>query len=193
MILMGKSRMSDQVNEREMRSFSGYVRVCEKMTTGMLSIRGDFSSSEFKTALFKAVGTRLPNEKKVILAENNIAWMSPDELLVFCDYAAVSKISKNLKMELKGQHHLVVNVSDARALFEVSGSAVREIVAKLAPVNIKALEIGEIRRTRFSQIAAAFWLTSEANLSIICFSSVADYMFNLLKTSSAQNFEVGSF
>ena len=35
--------MSDQVNEREMRSFSGYVRVCEKMTTGMLSIRGAVS------------------------------------------------------------------------------------------------------------------------------------------------------
>ena len=96
-------------------------------------------------------------------------------------------------MGLKNEHHMVVNVSDARALFEVSGSAVREIVAKLAPVNIKALEIGEIRRTRFSQIAAAFWLTSEENLSIICFSSVADYMFNLLKTSSAQNSEVGSF
>ena len=88
---------------------------------------------------------------------------------------------------------MLVNVSDARALFEVSGSGVREVIAKLAPVNISTLEIGEIRRTRFSQIAAAFWLTSETSLSVICFGSVADYMFNLLKISSMPNSKVGDF
>ena len=185
--------MSDHENERVVRSYTGYVRVSEKMATGMLTVRGDLRSSKFKTAFAKAVGTKSPKEREVILAKNNVAWMSPDELLILCDYADVSSFSQNLQMELKDQHHMLVNVSDARALFEVSGSGVREVIAKLAPVNIATLEICEIRRTRFSQIAAAFWLTSETSLSVICFSSVADYMFNLLKTSSMPNSKVGDF
>ena len=185
--------MSDHQNERVVRSYSGYVKVSEKTAVGMLTVRGDLRSSKFKTSFTKAVGTKLPKEREVILARNDVAWMSPDELLIFCDYADVSGLSQKLQMELKDQHHMLVNVSDARALFEVSGSAIREVIAKLAPVNISTLEIGEIRRTRFSQIAAAFWLTSETSLSVICFSSVADYMFNLLKTSSMPNSKVGDF
>ena len=193
MIPMGKSRMSNNKNEGVVRSYSGYVKVSEKMTTGMLTVRGELRSSKFKTSFVKAVGTELPKDREVILAKNNVAWMSPDELLILCDYADVSSLSQNLKMELKGQHHMLVNVSDARALFEISGSGIREVIAKLAPVNIATLEIGEIRRTRFSQIAVAFWLTSETSVSVICFSSVADYMFNLLKTSSMPNSKVGDF
>ena len=185
--------MSDHQNDRVVRSYSGYVKVSEKTAAGMLTLRGDFKSSKFKTSFSKAVGAKLPTERKVILARNDVAWMSPDELLIFCDYADASGLSQKLQMELKDQHHMLVNVSDARALFEVSGSGIREVIAKLAPVNIAKLGIGEIRRTRFSQVAAAFWLTSETSLNVICFSSVADYMFNLLKTSSMPNSKVGNF
>ena len=185
--------MSDHNNERVLRSYSGYVKVSEKMATGMLTVRGDFRSSKFKTSFANAVGTKLPKEREVILAKNSVAWMSPDELLILCNDAEVTSLTQNLQMELKNQHHMLVNVSDARALFEVSGSGMREVIAKLAPVNIATLDIGEIRRTRFSQIAAAFWLTSETSLFVICFSSVADYMFNLLKISSIPNSTVGDF
>ncbi len=185
--------MSDHQNHRVVRSYSGYVEVSEKTASGMLSLRGDFKSRKFKTSCMKVVGAKFPKDREVILATNDVAWMSPDELLILCDYADVSTLSQKLQLELKDEHHMLVNVSDARALFEVSGSGIREVIAKLAPVNISTLKIGEIRRTRFSQIAAAFWLTSETSLSVICFRSVADYMFNLLKTSSMPNSKVGDF
>ena len=185
--------MSDNQNDRVVRSYSGYVEVREKTAAGMLTVRGDFRSSKFKTSFTKVVGAKLPKEREVILARNDVAWMSPDELLILCEYADASNLNQKLQLELKAQHHMLVNVSDARALFEVSGSGIREVIAKLAPVNISTLEIGEIRRTRFSQIAAAFWLTSETSLSVICFRSVSDYMFNLLKTASMPNSKVGDF
>ena len=59
--------MSDNENERILRSYSGYVKVSEKMAPGMLTVRGDFSSSKFKTSFTNAVGTKLPKERKVIL------------------------------------------------------------------------------------------------------------------------------
>ena len=49
MIPMGKSRMSDHKKEEVVRSYSGYVKVSEKMATGMLTVRGEFRSSKFKT------------------------------------------------------------------------------------------------------------------------------------------------
>jgi len=185
--------MSDFSKNEFKRSFSGYVEICEKMPTGMITVRGDLDSRKLKSAFTKVVGETLPKERKVILAENSIAWMSPDELLIICDYYNISDLMKKLHKELDGQHHLLVNVSDARTVFEVSGAAIFEIIAKLAPVNVKTLEIGEMRRTHFSQVAAAFWLTSEQRMKLICFSSVADYMFDLLKTSADPNSKVGEF
>ena len=185
--------MSDNKNEGVVRSYSGYVKVSEKMTTGMLTVRGEFRSSKFKTSFVKAVDFKIAERQRSNFNKNIVAWMSPDELLILCDYTDISSLSQNFQMELKDQHHMLVNVSDSRVLFEISGSGIREVIAKLAPVNIATLEIGEIRRTRFSQIAVAFWLTSETSVSVICFSSVADYLFNLLKTSSMPNSKVGDF
>ncbi len=185
--------MSDTSKKEFKRSFSGYVEICEKMPTGMITVRGDLNSRKLKSAFNKVVGATLPKERKVTLAENSIAWMSPDELLIICGYDNVSDLMKKLQKELDDQHYMLVNVSDARAVFEVSGAAMVEIIAKLAPVNVKTLEIGEIRRTHFSQVAAAFWLTSEQRMKLICFSSVADYMFDLLKTSAVVNSKVGEF
>ncbi|MEL0032126.1 MAG: sarcosine oxidase subunit gamma family protein [Paracoccaceae bacterium] len=185
--------MSDTSKKEFKRSFSGYVEICEKMPTGMITVRGDLNSRKLKSAFSKVVGATLPKERKVTLAENSIAWMSPDELLIICGYDNVSDLMKKLQKELDGQHHMLVNVSDARAVFEVSGAAMVEIIAKLAPVNVKTLEIGEIRRTHISQVAAAFWLTSEQSMKLICFSSVADYMFDLLKTSAVVSSKVGEF
>ena len=58
--------MSDNKNEGVVRSYSGYVKVSEKMTTGMLTVRGEFKSSKFKTSFTKAVGTKLPKDREVI-------------------------------------------------------------------------------------------------------------------------------
>ena len=88
--------MSDHQNDRVVRSYSGYVKVSEKTAAGMLTLRGDFKSNKFKTSFTKAVGAKLPKEREVILARNNVAWMSPDELLILCDYADLSSLIQNL-------------------------------------------------------------------------------------------------
>ena len=102
--------MSDHQNERVVRSYSGYVEVSEKTAAGMLTIRGDFRSSRFKTSFTKAVGANLPKTREVILARNNVAWMSPDELLILCDYAEVPNLSQNLQMVLKDQHLSLIHI-----------------------------------------------------------------------------------
>ncbi len=123
--------------------------------------------------------------------------MSPDELLLVCAHHEAEARVQALTAALAGQHHLVVNVSDARAVFRVTGtgSAVREALAKVTPADMRArsLPVGEVRRTRMAQVPAAIWFDSEDQATIVCFRSVGTYIFDLLVQSSKPGSEVGHF
>ncbi|MEM7441658.1 MAG: sarcosine oxidase subunit gamma family protein, partial [Pseudomonadota bacterium] len=94
-----------------------------------------------------------------------------------------------------GQHALAVNVSDARAIFQVSGPIAREVLAKLAPVDFsrEAFRPGQFRRSRLAQVPAAIWADDEDIFRIICFRSVAEYVFNLLKVAAQPGSEVAVY
>ena len=159
--------------------FNGYVTVSCETNMGMIIMRGSLSAKGLGIAL----GEYLPKERRVVDGKGmQIAWMSPDELMVFCPKRNVADLLAALERSLSRQHALLSDVSDARAVFTLKGANVREVVAKLAPVDMAPSQFGcgEMRRTRFGQIAAAFWMTGEDELKIICFRSVAEYMYKQL-------------
>ena len=188
--------MSDAVNALPGASYEGYVSVREIGVQGMVTLRGDHSATKIKNAVKKVAGVAVPDTWK--LAEGHgksVAWMSPDELMVMVPYAEAGATVAALEKALKGEHFLAVNVSDARAVFEITGKDVREVVAKLAPVDMSpaAFVPGQFRRTRMAQVAAAFWMVDEETVRVICFRSVAEYMFGLLKDAAEPGGEVGFF
>ena len=171
----------------ESLSFDGIARV-EKMTPqGMITLRADFSAKPVRTAVAKAAGAPMPGTNDVSLdGENGLCWMSPDEVLALCPYDGVSARVAQLDKALAKHHTLVVDVSDARAVFRVSGPASREVLAKLCPVDLSpaAFTPGMFRRTRMAQVPAAFWMVDDDTFQIVCFRSVGDYVFNLLKVAA---------
>jgi len=151
------------------------------------------------TALNGAVFTKgiaevheLPPQGMITLRGGGVAWMSPDELLLLCPYAQVPDRLAVLQSALASDHALAVNVSDARAMFAVSGPQARDVLAKLAPVDLSpaAFTPGMIRRTRLAQVAAAFWMVDEQTFHIVCFRSVGQYVFDLLKAAAQPGSEV---
>ncbi|MCW8842869.1 MAG: sarcosine oxidase subunit gamma, partial [Rhodobacteraceae bacterium] len=78
---------------------------------------------------------------------------------------------------------------------KVSGQSARDVIAKVAPVDLapEAFEVGMMRRTRFAQVPAAFWMNADESFEVICFRSVAQYVFDLLAVASAEGSEVGFF
>ena len=188
--------MSDLQTALKGASFEGAVTVADAGLCGMITIRGDMD--QIGAVASKATGAAAPETRAIAHAgDKSIAWMSPDELLVLCAYDAADALVEELEAALAGSHALVCNVSDARACLQVTGdsAAIRETLAKLAPVDMDPDQFkpGEMRRTRFAQVAAAFWLVSETEARVVCFRSVGDYVFNLLKTSAAPGAEVGVF
>lgn len=186
--------MSDAVSALNGRSFDGYARVEETGLSGMITLRGDLSSVEMANAVKAATRAEMPATRKIAFGPKGaVAWMSPDELLVMVDYASAPDVATQMQSALAGQHALVANVSDARARFRVSGPNAREVIAKLAPVDMAAgsFEPGDFRRTRLAQVAGAFWMTASGEVELICFRSVAQYVFDTLALSAQEGSEVG--
>ncbi|WP_342745200.1 sarcosine oxidase subunit gamma [Vannielia litorea] len=162
----------------------------------MLTLRGDLASPEMAKAVKAASGQGMPFRRRI---EGGLgggaAWASPDELLLFCDYAAAPDALEKARKALAGQHFLAVDVSDARAVFTVEGGPVRDLLAKLCPADMspEVLALGEYRRSHIGQVAAAFWLVSEEKAVIVCFRSVAQYMFDLLGKAAEPGSELGYF
>lgn len=185
--------MSNAVSALQGVSYAGYVDVEEMGLQGMITLRGDLKAAKVKKAVKAVCGVSVPDVAECTLqGETGAAWMSPDELLLLCVHEKAEELVAGLSKELAGEHVLVVNVSDARAVFQLRGAAVREVIAKLAPVDMSshAFPLGHFRRSRIAQTPAAFFLRDETTLELICFRSVASYMFDLLKRASRHGSEV---
>lgn len=183
--------MSDAVSALNGRvAAGGFATVAEAGLTGMLTIRAEFGSGALKAAL-GGLGLAVPGQRGVVTSGGRtLAWMSPDELLLICGYDEAPGLATTLGDALAGEHALVVNVSDARARFTVSGPRADEVVMKLAPVDFATLPQGEIRRTRTAQIAAALWRSGPEEITLVCFRSVGLYLMNLLETAARKGGEI---
>lgn len=188
--------MSSAVSALNGASARGFVTVTEAGPRGMITLRGDLSLKKLQNAATKLTGTAFPEQGRcVIEGESGIAWMSPDELLILCPYDQARDITERLVKAMGTTHHLAANVSDARAMFTLQGVDIREALAKLTPADLSpaAFAPGQFRRSRVAQVPAAFWMNDDETLHLICFRSVAQYMFDLLNTASLPGSEVGYF
>lgn len=160
--------------------------VSRRNGVGMITLRGDLAAPTLAAAVEEIAGCGLPETRRIVFgADHAVAWMSPDELMIFGPLARAARDAERLDAALAGQHALVVDVSDARAIFRVSGSAAREVIAKGAPVDLAADAFGpgDLRRTRIGQVAAAIWMPERDTIDLMCFRSVSDYMSDWLEAS----------
>jgi sarcosine oxidase subunit gamma len=185
--------MSELASALPGAAFEGYVTVREAGLRGMVTLRADLSDAKVKAAVRKVAGVALPGRRQIALKDGRGAgWMSPDELLILVPHAEAGAAAQALSEALGGIHHLVADVSDARAVFRVEGAAAREVMAKLTPADVAphAFGEGELRRTRLAQVAAAFWI-EDGGFTVVCFRSVAQYVFDILRLSATPGGEVG--
>ncbi len=186
--------MSEAVSALDRASCEGFVVVEDSGLCGMITLRGDLSDRSLAKAVGDVTGVTVPGRRGIALnGDKGAAWMSPDELLLLVPYEEADAAVGNLDAALSGAHFLAVNVSDARVVLRVRGAGAREVLGKLAPVDFSADAFGpgQIRRSRLAQVPAAFWMTAEDAFAVVAFRSVAEYVFDLLKTGALPGSEVG--
>jgi sarcosine oxidase, subunit gamma len=173
----------------------GIADVTELGLRGMITLRGDLSDKKLIKAV-KTIAGAMPAMRSIALKDDGgAAWMSTDELLLMVPHGDIANTIEALNKSLAGTHFLAANVSDARAVFEVSGPKARDVMAKLAPVDFAsgAFEMGMFRRSRLAQVPAAFWMNEEDAFTVVCFRSVAQYMFDLLSVAAQPGSELDVF
>ncbi|MGI9395351.1 MAG: sarcosine oxidase subunit gamma [Boseongicola sp.] len=190
--------MSEAISALAGARSSGVVEVTEAGLQGMITVRGDLADPAIIGAITDAIGANVPTIRRSTKVKNDrLLWMSSDELMLICPYDEAESRVQVLRAALKKHHHLIAIVSDARAQFTLSGSgaAIREVLAKLSPADLRtaSLPVDEVRRTRIAQVAAAFWFESDDQAQLVCFRSVAKYVFDLLRVSSTSGSAVGYF
>lgn len=176
--------------------FNGTVLVEPVTPVGMLSLRGDLSDPAFAKPVSAVTGLPVPGVQEMTSAEDRaLAWMSPDELLFLSYSGSVRDLNAALAAKLEGRHHLLLDLSDARVMFRLTGPGWRDVLAKLTPADLSpgAFGAGQIRRSRLAQVPAAIWMENDRTANVICFRSVASYVFDLLCTSATPGSAVGFF
>ena len=179
--------MSDLRSALPEARYEGAVTVEEAGLRGMITLKGDLGAAKLKKAAATATGVTFPGQGEARCeGENGLLWMAPDEVLILVPYADVTATLDAIRKSLKGTAFLAENVSDARAVFTVSGPSAREVLAKVTPADLRpaSFPTGRLRRTRLAQVPAAFWLRDETTFEVVAFRSVAEYVFALLKTAA---------
>ncbi|WP_037310079.1 sarcosine oxidase subunit gamma [Ruegeria halocynthiae] len=188
--------MSEPISALNHASYTGIAKVEECGLQGMITLRGDLSDKVLIKAVKDATGQKVPGQREALIkGDTGVCWMSTDELLVLVPYAEVETKLAVMSNALSGVHALAVNVSDARAVFRIAGANAREVMGKLAPVDLsaEAFQPGQIRRSRLAQVAGAFWMDDDETFRVVCFRSAADYVFKLLKVAAQPGSEVGVY
>lgn len=189
--------MSEPVSAlQNIKSSAGIADIAEIGPNGMITLRGDLGSAAVQKAATAATGCKMPAQGAAqCKGDHGLLWMSPDELLVLCPYGEVAAQVAKMEAALAGEFAMAVDVSDARALFHVSGAHARDVLAKLAPVDLAPgrFEAPMFRRTRLAQTAAAFWMVDADTFAIVSFRSQAKYVFDLLCVAARPGSEVGAF
>lgn len=181
--------MSEPVSALNGAAFDGFANIREIGPLGMITLRCALTEKPLASAL-KGLGLTLPPPRRIVQKDGRAAgWMSPDELLIILQYDEVASALGTLRKALEKVHFLAEDVSDARAVFRISGASSRQVLAKLCPVDLAMLEPGELRRTRAAQVAAAFW-TEGDGYTLVSFRSVAGYVMALLKQSAQPGSEL---
>jgi len=170
------------------------IRITDRGPIGQVTLRGALTSPALVAAVKAGVGVDVPSPLSAAFDDGRGAvWMSPDELLLFTAYAEAGALAAELDAALAGEHHLAVNVSDARAVLALTGAAAPEVLAKGAPLDLSeaAFPVGTARRTHLAGIAVAFWRKGEQDWEIVCFRSLARHLFDWLGRASKEGSEVG--
>lgn len=150
---------------------------------GMVSIRADLGRCG--DAIAEAAGLPIPGRIRIVAeGDRALGWMSPDELLLTLPGSEAAEAVRALTDALTGEHSLVVDVSDMRCVFDVTGPAPEQVLAKLSPTDFDGFPADGLRRTRAAQAPVAFWRIPNG-FRIIAFRSVEDYLRRILEGAAA--------
>ena len=105
---------------------------------GLLVLRGDGASTEFRSAVSGVLGVEPVSEPLTAARKRDVSilWLGPDEWLVVTPDRRVPRIERALHDALQGRHAALTDVSHSRTILTLSGPEARAVLAKGCPLDL---------------------------------------------------------
>ena len=99
------------------------------------------SGAGFRAAVAGVLRSELPKAPNTV--SGRALWLGPDEWLIVSD----SDVTGVLETVLEGEHCAIVDVSEARAVLELSGPGAPDVLASGCRLDLEALRPGSCAQT----------------------------------------------
>ena len=112
---------------------------------GQIVLRCNVASRPVAAAARKVLGFPLPRKANTVAGDDTPAdgpralWLGPDEWLIVAAAERRTALLGDLRDALAGRHAAVVDVSESRAVFELSGRRARDVLMKGCPLDLHPL------------------------------------------------------
>jgi sarcosine oxidase subunit gamma len=166
------------------------IRLVEYADVGKVNLRGDPDDANFLAAVREAAGIDLPQAPNTSSETPPLSalWLSPDEWLLICAGGSEGDVVKSLAAALVTHHASVVDVTDARTVFRLSGADARTLLAKGCALDLhkRVFALGDVAQTMLSKAAVILHQTVDDAeepgpvFDIYVPRSFADYLWSWL-------------
>jgi len=144
-------------------------------------VRGDARDVRFVRAIADAVGLDLPIRPNTSAHHllDAVLWLGPDEWLVVSETQPGQALASRMRHALQGLHAAVIDVSDARVVYAVTGAHARDVLAKGCALDLhpRAFCLGRCASSLLADVPVLIHQRSaEPCFELYVARSVADYV-----------------
>ena len=158
----------------------------------VLRLRADDQVGHMAAA--QALGVRLPltPRRPSETAALQIYWTAPNAWLIATRSGGAADLLARLHGSLANQDAAVVEASDARTIFRISGAAARRLLARGTGVDLhpRAFKAGDVALTRFAGLSALLHQVSDEPAFVLYAERPAEHYLWTWLTDAAHEFGV---
>ena len=167
------------------------VMLGESPIRGLLVLRGDGASAEFRSAVSAVLGVEPVSEPLTVARKRDVSmlWLGPDEWLVVTPDRRVARIERVLRDALEGRHAALTDVSHGRTILTLAGPAARAVLAKGCPLDFhpRVSGPGRCAQSRLAKCQVLVHQTSAAPaFEIYVMRSFAEYAWTWLMDAGGE-------
>ena len=162
---------------------------------GLLVLRGDGASTEFRSAVSTALGLEPGVEPLTAVRKRDVSmlWLGPDEWLVVIPDRRVERIERTLREALDGQRAALIDISHSRTVLTLSGPDARAVLSKGCPLDFhpRVFGPGRCAQSRLAKCQMLIHQTSATPaFDVYVHRSFAQYAWTWLE-DAGREFGVG--
>jgi sarcosine oxidase subunit gamma len=157
------------------------LQVAEESLHGVIRVQVDRQSVQARAEIQAVLGLELPRPERCTQnGGTRLAWVGPNEWLVFCSVEDENAHLHALTDSLQGQFATMTLMSDSRVSFKVCGSASADFLAKGCAIDLGAgmFPVSAVVTTRFAGLPAMLLHRDTSEYVLYFDVSLADFLVN---------------